>query len=126
MLLRVNLAARERWPAFAAELEERTGLPTGYRDTGALVVAADRDDAEALHRLHELQLSLGLDAEWLPPGAAAASSRACRRASRGGILAHGDGQADPRATDGARWRAAAGELALGVEVGADRARPTVA
>ena len=51
----MNLAARERWPAFAAELEERTGLPTGYRESGALVVAADRDDAEALRRLHEFQ-----------------------------------------------------------------------
>jgi len=39
--LRVNLMARERWPAFATELEERTGLPTGYRESGAVVVAAD-------------------------------------------------------------------------------------
>jgi glycine oxidase len=75
-LVRVNLAARERWPAFAAELEERTGLPTGYRDSGALIVAADRDDAEALRRLHEFQLSLGLDVEWLAPGA-------CRRLEPG-------------------------------------------
>src|SRR4029079_1085812 len=66
--VRVNLAARERWPAFAAELEERTGLPTGYRDSGAPIVAPDRDDAEALRRLHELQVSLGLEAEWLAPG----------------------------------------------------------
>jgi glycine oxidase len=27
--LRVNLAGRERWGAFAAELEELTGMPTG-------------------------------------------------------------------------------------------------
>ena len=59
--LRMNMLARERWPAFAAELEEVTGLPIGYRDTGALVVAADRDDAEALRRLHEPHLfRLGL------------------------------------------------------------------
>src|SRR4029079_13754792 len=31
--LRVNMLARERWPAFAAEVEEVTGLPTGYRDS---------------------------------------------------------------------------------------------
>ena len=80
--VRVNLAARERWPAFAAELEERTGLPTGYRDSGALIVAADRDDAEALRRLHELQVSLGLEAEWLPPGRCrAARARPVARAS---------------------------------------------
>ncbi len=52
--LRVNLLARERWPAFAAELEEVTGLPTGYRDSGALVVAADRDDAEELYGDYQL------------------------------------------------------------------------
>src|SRR5918995_6888444 len=68
-LLRVNLAGRERWPAFAAELEERTGLSTGYRDSGALVVAADRDDAEALRRLHEFQRGLGLQVGGLTPGA---------------------------------------------------------
>jgi glycine oxidase len=114
-LLAVNLAGRARWPAFAAELEERTGLPTGYRESGALVVGADRDDAEALRRLHEFQLSLGLETEWLGP-------RACRRLEpglspriAGGILAHGDAQADPRATARA-LAATVDELALGVEV----------
>ena len=81
-LLRVNLLGRERWPAFAAELEERSGLATGYRESGALVVAADRDDAEALRRLHEFQLALGLDVEWLPAEPLPrASSPACRRGS---------------------------------------------
>ena len=74
--LRVNLTARERWPGFAAELEERSGLPTGYRESGALVVAADRDDAEALRRLHELQRSLDLDADWLTPSHARRQARA--------------------------------------------------
>ena len=113
--VRVNLAARERWPAFAAELEERTGLPTGYRDSGALIVAPDRDDAEALRRLHELQVSLGLEAEWLPPGRCRRLEPGLSPRIAGGILAHGDGQADPRATTRA-LAAAVGELALGVEV----------
>jgi glycine oxidase len=114
-LVRVNLAARDRWPAFAAELEERTGLPSGYRDSGALIVAADRDDAEALRRLHELQLSLGLDAEWLPPGRCRRLGPGLSPRIAGGILAHGDGQADPRATTRA-LATAVGELRLGVEV----------
>src|SRR4029079_5669425 len=63
--LRMNMLARARWPAFAAELEEVTGLPTGYRDTGALVVAADRDDAEGLRGLAELNASLRVDARAL-------------------------------------------------------------
>ena len=31
--LRLSVAGRERWPAFAAELEERTGRSTGFRET---------------------------------------------------------------------------------------------
>jgi glycine oxidase len=114
-LVRVNLAARERWPAFAAELEEHTGLPTGYRDSGALIVATDRDDAEALRRLHEFQLSLGLDVEWLAPGGCRRLEPGLSPRIAGGILAHGDGQADPRATAGALAEAVA-EVELGVEV----------
>ncbi|MBA3262427.1 MAG: glycine oxidase ThiO [Thermoleophilaceae bacterium] len=125
-VLRVNLAARERWPAFAAELEEQSGLPTGYRDTGALVVAADRDDAEALRRLHEFQLSLGLDVKWLPPGRCRRLEPGLSPRIAGGILTRGDGQADPRATALALAEAVE-ELQLGVEVEAiehDRGRVT--
>jgi glycine oxidase len=124
--LRVNLAGRERWPAFAAELEEQSGLPTGYRDSGALVVAADRDDAEALLRLHDFQRTLGLEAEWL-------TASRCRRLEpglspriAGGILAPQDGSADPRATVAA-LAAVVEELALGTQVEAieyDGARVT--
>src|SRR4051794_21331978 len=39
-LLELNLAAAERWPGFAAEL----GDDCGFRRSGALAVAADRDD----------------------------------------------------------------------------------
>jgi glycine oxidase len=113
--LRVNLLARERWPAFAAELEEITGLPTGYRDSGALVVATDRDDAEELRRLHDFQRSLGLDSEWLTPSRCRALEPGLSPRIAGGILAPQDGHADPRAIVRA-LAAAAGEQALGVEV----------
>jgi glycine oxidase len=113
--LGVNLAGRERWPAFAAELEEVTGLPTGYRDSGALVVAADRDDAEALRRLHDFQRSLGLSAEWLTPSRCRALEPGLSPRIAGGILAPQDGHADPRATVTA-LAAAAEEVVLGVEV----------
>jgi glycine oxidase len=113
--LRVNLAARECWPAFAAELEEATGMPTGYRDSGALVVAADRDDAEALRRLHDFQRSLGLAAEWLTPSRCRALEPGLSPRIAGGILAPQDGHADPRATVRA-LAAAVEEIALGVDV----------
>lgn len=97
-LLRLNLAGAAAWPAFAAELAERSGLGTGYRECGALVVAADRDDLGEIRRLHAFQRSLGLDAEWL-------GGRDCRRIEPGlsprvggGVLAPHDHQADPRAT----------------------------
>ena len=118
-LLRLNLAGAAAWPAFAAELAERSGLDTGYRECGALVVAADRDDLEEVRRLHAFQRSLGLDAEWL-------GGRDCRRLEPGlsprvggGVFAPHDHQADPRATLAA-LRAAleheGGELHEGVEV----------
>jgi glycine oxidase len=118
-LLRLNLAGAELWPAFAAELAERSGLDTGYRSSGALVVAADRDDAEELRRLHAFQQSLGLDVRWL-------SGRECRRLEPrlsprvpGGILAEHDHQVEPRAVVSAlraAFEAAGGELRSGVEV----------
>jgi glycine oxidase len=96
-MVRLNLAGARRWPAFAAELAERTGIDLGYRENGALAVAADRDDAEELRRLHDLQCSLELESQWL-------SSRECRTLEpglsprvRGGLLAAHDGSVDPRA-----------------------------
>ncbi len=59
-LLHLNLAAAERWPEFANELSAASGLSTGFRETGTLVVAADRDDAESIDRLADLHSSLGL------------------------------------------------------------------
>ena len=114
-LLRVNMRALERWPAFAAELEERSGLSTGYRESGALVVAADRDDAEALRRLNEFQLALGLEVEWLGPSGCRRLEPSLSPRIAGGILAHGDAQADPRATVRA-LASLADEMALGTGV----------
>ena len=126
-LIALNLAGARAWPSFAAELEAASGTATGYRATGTLTVAVDRDEAEVLRRMHDLQRDLGLDAEWL-------SGRACRRlepglAARvaGGILASGDHQVSPRALAGALVSAllrAGGELrrgvrVLGVETGPD-------
>jgi glycine oxidase len=113
--LHLNLAGRERWPAFAAELAEHTGLPTGYRESGALVVAADRDDLEEVRRLFELQRSLGLDVEWLSPSRCRRLEPGLSPGIAGGVLALGDAQADPAATVRA-LAAAVDEVACGVDV----------
>jgi glycine oxidase len=94
-LLRLNLESAALWPAFATELEEATGMPTGYRADGALVVAVDRDDAEELRRLHELQRSLGLESDWLVPSAARAAEPGLAPRIAGAIDAPGEAQADP-------------------------------
>jgi glycine oxidase len=118
-LLRANLESRALWPGFASELEGLTGLATGYNESGALVVAADRDDAEELRRLHSLHRSLGLDSDWLVPSALRRKEPGLSPRVAGGILAPADGHVDPRATVGALAAAlelAGGELATGVEV----------
>src|SRR3954452_21830911 len=104
-LLQLNLAGAEMWPAFAAELAERSGLDTGYRAAGALVAAADRDDGEELRRLFRFQQSLGLDVEWL-------GSREARRLEprlsprvSGAIHAAGEAHVEPRAVVRALVRA---------------------
>jgi glycine oxidase len=61
-VLELNIAAAERWPAFAAELEALA--PSGYAQSGALSVAVDRDDVEELRRLHDFRRRLELPVEW--------------------------------------------------------------
>ena len=97
-LLELNLGAAERWPAFAADLEAASGLSAGFRETGALVVAADRDDAEELHRLAELHAALGLPSRWLGPRGCRALEPGLSPRVRGAIHAPRDHQADPVAT----------------------------
>ncbi|MFF7020558.1 glycine oxidase ThiO [Streptomyces klenkii] len=95
-LLALNLASAQRYPGFTAELEEASGVATGYRACGTLAVALDADDREHLRELHALQQRCGLDAQWL-------TGRECRRLEpmlapgvRGGLRVDGDHQTDPR------------------------------
>src|SRR6266508_1315075 len=112
-LLRLNLAAADRWPGFAAELEEAAGRQVGYRRCGTLTVARDTDDNAAIEDLYRFQLRCGLEVERL-------RSRDCRRLEpglapgvRGGVLAPGDHQVDNRAMAGAPLAAAMVVLAAG-------------
>ena len=95
-LLSLNVASAQRYPSFAAELEEASGQQTGYRACGTLSVALDADDRAFLKELHALQQRCGLESEWL-------TGRECRRLEpmlapsvRGGLRVDGDHQADPR------------------------------
>ncbi|WP_320773875.1 glycine oxidase ThiO [Streptomyces sp. CRN 30] len=95
-LLALNLASARRYPSFAAELSDATGLDLGYRPCGTLAVALDADDRAHLRELHAFQRRSGLESEWL-------SGRECRRLEpmlapgvRGGLRVDGDHQIDPR------------------------------
>src|SRR4051812_10468762 len=118
-LLDLNLDSAERWPAFADELRARSGLDVGYHRGGALVVAADRDDAEELRRLHAFQESLGLGVEWLGPRAARQLEPALSPRIAGAIHAPHEAQADPRSLVealSAAVTAASGQIVCGVNV----------
>jgi glycine oxidase len=96
-LLEMTLAAAELYPGFVAELEEATGRDTGYAAHGALHVALDRDEATELRRVHDLQRSLGLGAEWLPPRRCRELEPGLTPSFHGGVHAPGEGSVDPRA-----------------------------
>jgi glycine oxidase len=65
LLLKLNLASAARWPSFAAELEDASGMSVGLRVEGTLVVAVDADDMRSLDELAGFQRSLGLGVERL-------------------------------------------------------------
>jgi glycine oxidase len=95
-LFRLGIESLRRYPGFAAELTELTGLPTGLLQTGTLQVAYDGDDLAVLEETRQLQESFGWPARRL-------TARECRQAEpmldpavRGGLLAEQDGSVDPR------------------------------
>jgi glycine oxidase len=95
-LFRLGSESLRRYPEFAAELEQATGLMTGFRQTGTLQVAYDVDDLALLDELRVLQDSFGVATQAL-------TARQCREAEpmldpsvRGGLLAAEDGSVDPR------------------------------
>ncbi len=94
----LGLAARAAagFPAFCAELAERTGEDPGYREAGTLVVARDRDEAEELDRLLAFRERLGLDVVRLLPSAARRAEPALAPTVRLALDVAGDHSVDPR------------------------------
>jgi len=112
-LLEMALEGARLYPDFVAELEAASGKATGYEQMGALHVALDADEAAELRRRHDLQLSLGLEAEWLPPRRCRELEPGLTPSFHGGVNATGEAAVDPRALAGALR---AGLAAEGVEV----------
>jgi glycine oxidase len=96
-LLELTLVAAKLYPDFVAELENATGESTRYERLGALHVALDRDEAAQLRRVHDLQRSLELEAEWLPPRRCRDLEPGLTPSFHGGVFAAGEAAVDPRA-----------------------------
>jgi len=60
-------------------------------------VGLDRDEAAELRRIHGLHDELGLDAEWLTPGACRRLEPGLSTDVTGGFVAPGEAEVDPRA-----------------------------
>ena len=112
-LLRLGTASLAAYPAFVAELEDASGLPTGYRECGTLAVAWDGADLAALRDLARFGSSLGLDMRMLTGREVRALEPALAPGVPGGMLAERDHQVDPRQLHAALLRAA---VRAGVEV----------
>jgi glycine oxidase len=122
-LLELTLEAAALYPEFVAELERESGIATGFEAAGALHVALDRDEAAALRRVHELQRSLELEAEWLPPGACRELEPGLTPSLAGGVHAPGEASVDPRALSAALLAALEQRAEALVRTGEEPAAP---
>jgi glycine oxidase len=112
-LLELGLRSAEMWPAFACELERRSGASVGLMRTGTLLLARDEDDARELERQLELRRSLGLSVTRLRPSHAREREPALAPTVRLALEAPDDHSVDPRLVLAALSGACA---AAGVEV----------
>ena len=118
-LLALGLEAAAGWPAFALELERASGTTELLRRCGTLLLARDRDEAEALEREHAFRAEHGLRVERLLPSAARRLEPALAPTIRLALHVPDDHAADPRALLAAlavAARAAGAELREDAEV----------
>jgi len=95
-LLTLDLESAARYPDFAAELTEATGIDIGFRRCGTVQAAWDAADLAALRQLHAFQVSLGLDAHMLTSRELREAEPALAAGLPGGLWAGGDHQVDNR------------------------------
>lgn len=95
-LFDLGSASLDRFPDFAAELAEASGLPVGFRQTGTLLVGYDADDMAMVAEHAALRESFGAVSQRL-------TGRECRQAEPmlgpsigGGLLVTDDASVDPR------------------------------
>jgi len=94
-LVALGRLSQDAWPAFAAELEQATGLTVDLRREGTLVVALNGNDQARLRHQLAFQKGLGLPLDWI--SAAEARRREPHLASlAGAVFSPEDHQVDNR------------------------------
>ena len=116
-MLDLGIAARGRWPAFAAALEAETGRRLHYRDEGTLVVALTDEEAAELEARARTQRRRGLRAEWLEPGRVQELEPGIAGAALGALYIPDDRQVDPLPLMAAAGEALAARPGVRIEIG---------
>jgi glycine oxidase len=96
LLLGLNLASAQRYPDFAAEVAEASGLDAGFRQGPILSVAATADDASRLWQLADFLDTQGLAADRLTSREARSVEPLLAPTIRAGLLVPGDASCDNR------------------------------
>lgn len=120
-LLELGIASARAYPEFVSELERVTGADAGYLRCGTLMVARDRDEAEALQHELTVRQRFGLGVERLRPSQARDLEPALAPTLRAALQFADDHAIDPRPLCAALAEAvrhAGGELRTHTEVAA--------
>ena len=95
-LLSLNLASARMMPKFLKDLAAATGDVIETHSDATLFLSIDRDQKEALSRLHAFQQRLRLETRMLSAEACRQLEPALTPAVKAGVLAEGDVAVDPR------------------------------
>ena len=95
-LATLNRRSLALWPAFAAELEQASGLSVDLRREGTLMVALTRDDAAQLRFTYDFQRDHGIPLEWLSVRQALEREPRLNPSLAAAVYSPGDHQADNR------------------------------
>jgi len=95
-LVDLGRASQARWPAFAAELREASGIDVELRQEGTLVVALTADDQARLNHQLVFQQKLGLPLQWISPAETRRREPHLAGKLAGAVFAPEDHQVDNR------------------------------